>query len=254
MKKILRLVLVAFFILCFFVFGSVITIITPKNSLKRKLRLSYMVSMISRWILKFLSIEVEVINKQEVKSSFIVANHLSYIDIFIICGAYPCAFVTSIEMKKTLFLGQITSLAGCIFVERRSRDNIHKEIQKIKDVLDYGLNIVVFPEATSTNGEQMLPFKRSLFESAMLSGCKTRPLTLNYKTINGEKLSKQNRDLICWYADMEFAPHLLTLAGQGKITSTLMTHDALDSTEFNDTKELRDKAFDIISKHYEKIV
>lgn len=108
--------------------------------------------------------------------SFIVSNHLSYIDILIISKYMPCLFITSIEMKKTPILGQIVTLAGCLFVERRSRANIQNEINTIRETLENGISITVFPEATSSNADRVLPFKRSLFEAALMGNIPVRPV------------------------------------------------------------------------------
>jgi 1-acyl-sn-glycerol-3-phosphate acyltransferase len=119
-------------------------------------------SKVLTWILGIkISHNLNTIDRN--KNYFIVSNHLSYIDILLISSVLPTSFVTSVEMKNTPFLGQIIQLAGCLFVERRNKKNIMNEIGDIENALNKGLNVTVFPEATSTNGEQVLKFKRSLF-------------------------------------------------------------------------------------------
>jgi 1-acyl-sn-glycerol-3-phosphate acyltransferase len=83
-------------------------------------------------------------------------------------------------MKNTFFLGQICKFASCLFVERRSRGNLDQEIKEITDALNYGHNVLIFPEGTSTNGDEVLRFKRPLFNAAIFSSKKVLPATLNY--------------------------------------------------------------------------
>jgi 1-acyl-sn-glycerol-3-phosphate acyltransferase len=169
----------------------------------------------------------------------IVANHLSYTDVLAICSELPACFVTSVEIRDTPFLGHICKLGGCLFVERRSRQNLSKEIKEITDALENGLNVCIFPEATSTNGAEVLRFKRPLFKAAIESGKKVLPLTLNYTQIGTDKVDISNRDKVCWYGDMTFFPHLWGVLGSGKIdvdvhaSEPIETHPELDMTELS---------------------
>jgi len=105
-------------------------------------------------------------------------------------------------------LGQLSLLAGCIFVERRSRLNLSDEIREITETLNAGVNVTIFPEATSTNGEQVIRFRRPLFQSALDAKATLHPLAINYLSIDNQKLTLQNRDHVFWYGDMTFFGHL----------------------------------------------
>lgn len=160
----------------------------------------------------------------------------------------PCLFVTSMEMKKTPVLGQIVTLAGCLFVERRSKANIKNEILSIQESMQQGINITVFPEATSSNADSVLPFKRSLFEAATLAGVDVKPVVINYTHISGEVLSEKNRDTICWYGEMEFASHLFKLSFEKGIDATITFGDSI---QVQNSGDLRDQSFQYIKKHFQ---
>lgn len=181
----------------------------------------------------------------------IVSNHLSYLDILIISSFFPTCFVTSNEMKETPFLGQMCLLGGCLFVERRSRAGITGEIKELTDALDDGLNVVIFPEATSTNGEAVIRFRRPLFQAAINARSKVLPLCLNYRTLDGEKLNLRNRDKVFWYGDMPFLDHALKLFSHKSVVAELTVMKSLNASDFQDKNSLADKCYELVSEEFQ---
>lgn len=223
--------------------------------IKGKLVLNKMISLVSKLLLIVLNIQVDSNYKKFPKDNFfIVGNHLSYIDILVLSSYLPTSFVTSMEMKRTPVLGQICTLAGCLFVERRSRSNIKNEISEISEALKNGINVTVFPEATSTNGEQVLPFKRSLFQAAIEAKKEVLPVTINYTAVNGERLSRANRDFVCWYGDMEFLPHLFDLCKQKVIHVDLNWELNTICTQANGLNDVLAQSFEKVSSNYNPIM
>lgn len=256
MLALIKFFFVFFIISLYFILTTPFFLFLKKYPYGIKRILNRIVGFISRILISILGIKISHNLKSIDKSKnyFIVSNHLSYIDILIISSILPTSFVTSMEMKRTPFLGQIIQLAGCLFVERRSKKNILNEIGDIENALNKGLNVTVFPEATSTNGEQVLNFKRSLFQSAMNTKVDVLPMTLNYKKVNGEKISLKNRDTVCWYGDMEFAPHLWSLCKARSIEVEIITPGILPSqNEQKSTAILRDMAFDNVVLNFQAI-
>lgn len=167
------------------------------------------ISFFSRLGLMFMGVKV-VQNGQinAAHNSFIVCNHLGYLDVLVMASKLKACFVTSLEMRQTPFLGQLCEMGGCLYVDRRSRENLSKEIGMLTDAMKAGLNVCVFPEGTSTNGSEVLRFKRPLFQSALDAQVPVSVMVLNYQTVDGSAVSALNRDSLFWYADMSFLPHL----------------------------------------------
>lgn len=184
---------------------------------------------------------------------FIVSNHLGYLDIFIIAKYFPAVFVTSVEMRETKFLGEVCYLGGCHFVERRSLKKLAREIREIADSLKENMNVVLFPEAKSTNGEKVIDFKPSLFEAARRQNSVILPLCLNYKKLDEKPITLANRDEVFWYGEMSFFPHFLNLLNKKSIEVELNILSSLDSRHFKDRNELAEKTYELISKRYETI-
>jgi 1-acyl-sn-glycerol-3-phosphate acyltransferase len=160
-------------------------------------------------------------NLQNQPNALLAGNHLSYMDVLCISSVVTSCFVTSVEIKNTPGLGHLCKMAGCLFVERRSRAGLTKEIGELQEGLERGLTVTIFPEATSTNGEQLLRFKRPLFLSAVQAKKPVVPMCLNYRKIGTQPLSLKNRDAIFWYGDMDFLPHLWELSGKGSFEADL---------------------------------
>ena len=220
--------------------------------------LNHCVGFFSKLILFIMGIQVQIDgaqNKEDQKNYFVVSNHLSYLDILVISSFLPSCYVTSMEMKAMPLLGQITTLAGCVFVERRNKKNIQGEIKEIEEALVAGLNVVVFPEATSTNGETVIPFKRSLFQAVVNAKVELLPLTIEYKKLNGAEINLKNKDNLFWYGDMDFLPHFFNLCKQEHAQVTLHVNNIIeDAQTLNCSGELRDLSHSIIYQKYHSLV
>lgn len=108
------------------------------------------------------------------------------------------------------------------------------------------VNVLFFPEGTSTNGEYIAPFKPSLFRSVVNAKCPVLPVTLNYCTIAGSPVDRSNRDLICWYGTMTFSDHFWALLNVRSLHASITVHTILQSSPKHDPKLLSDSAFSAI--------
>lgn len=199
------------------------------------------ISLYSRLAQIILNIKIQTNNKlaDKTTSSLIVANHLSYIDIFILASEYPSIFVTSVQIKETPVLGWITKLAGCIFVERRRSKIIQgtkeNELMLMKNKIQNGYNVLLFPEGTSSDGTRVLPFKATFFQLASDLNIPVRPITLKYLS--------ESRATVPWYGSMTFINHLVKICFLEKIEAELTELDLIYS----------ENKFDLSSKSYEAI-
>ena len=148
-------------------------------------KLTKIISLTGKYGLIIIGVKVnlKILNSDLNHNFLIVCNHLSYLDVLIISQFIPCSFVTSKEMKRTPFLGQLCSLGGCLFVDRQNRNNLSGEVQELTTALKNGLNVTIFPEATSTNGQCVIRFRRPLFQAAINSKSKVLPIVLNYQIL-----------------------------------------------------------------------
>ena len=184
------------------------------------------------------------------KNFLLVSNHMSYIDILVLSSVQPCVFVTSVDLGESFFLGPMAEMGGSIFVERRNRRHIGRDLGIMADTLRAGHHVVIYPEGTSSNGEGVLPFKKSLLMSAIEAGVDVMPMTIKYKEIDGEPFAEHNRDRLCWYGDMDFFPHFLGLMKVKHVKVELHFHDPISVTKESSRHEIADQCYRVISESY----
>lgn len=214
------------------------------------------VSLKSRLTLKKLNFEVNVkgLNQQrmDAQNFLLVCNHMSYLDVLVMSSIVPSVFVTSVDMGESGFLGTLAELGGSIFVERRNRSQVERDLNNMTEVLKSGFNIVIYPEGTSTNGDTILPFKKSLLMSAVFAGKDILPVCIKYREINGKVFSPANRDHVCWYGDMDFMPHILNLFKTKKVVVDLEFLEPIQTNPDSTRDELASKAYEAITTAYQK--
>lgn len=211
-------------------------------------------SKYSKLALETMDFEVQVIGHDpdlmEEKNFLMVGNHMSYLDAMITASVQPSVFVTSVDMGEVFFLGTMAELGASIFIERRHRGQVDQDLSVMAEALRDGFNVMIYPEGTSTNGQDILPFKKSLLMSAVEAGRDLMPVCLKYVEIDGEPFGPQNADKVCWYGDMSFAPHLLGLMRLKSVKAELHFLDPIPVTRDSTRQELAEKAYQTIRAVY----
>ncbi len=209
----------------------------------------------ARFCLWFMGVKVRVEGElpRPGEGTLVVANHLSYLDVLAMGAVMPTSFVTSVEVRDTPFLGHIAKAAGCLFVERRSRDNLSEEVQDIARVLRQGGLVTIFPEGTSTDASGVLRFRRPLFQAAIDAGVRVQPLCLNYRSVSGELFNAKNRDTVCWYGDMDFGPHIWRLFQQDSVELEVNVLESIEPSTTPDPAQLAEAGHRVVSACYRPI-
>ena len=220
-------------------------------------RLRFFTKNVSKWCarcLEAMRVEVTVHGYSpdlfKDKNYLIVGNHLSYVDILVYSSVRPAVFVTSVDLGETKFLGPMAELGGSIFVERRNRTSINRDLGVMRDTLRAGHDVVIFPEGTSTDGAGVLPFKKSLLMAAVDAQKDVLPIVFKYTEIDGQPINEINRDRICWYGDMSFGPHFLEILGTRKLKAELHYLEPIPVTSETTRHGLAELAHARISEVY----
>lgn len=204
-RRIVRLLIFIVYVVTLIACASVIHLFT-RDPVKRRRRFSAHGSWWCRLACRTFGIKVVVSgNFQRDQVGLVVGNHLGFIDILAVAGVRPNLFVTSREMQETPVVGLLTDMGGCLYVERRNKSKILDELGEMIEYLKNGFRVVLYPEAQATNGEGVLPFKRTLLTAAAHARVPILPYVFNFREINGEPgFPLKYRDSVCWYGDIQF--------------------------------------------------
>lgn len=138
----------------------------------------------------------------------VVANHLSYLDIVILSAAMPCFFVAKMEIDAWPFFGKAARSGGTIFLDRASRASANSVASQMTQRLQMPIPVLLFPEGTSTDGSQVLPFHSRLIHPATEAGALITAASIRYVIEDGTP----EREL-CWFGNVLFLPHLWKTLG-----------------------------------------
>lgn len=110
----------------------------------------------------------------------LVANHISWLDITALHAARFCRFVSKAEVRRWPLIGTLAAGAGTLFIERSSRRDASRMVQHMAQSLRDGDVLAVFPEGTTSDGLQVLPFHANLLQSAIAAGVPVQPVALRF--------------------------------------------------------------------------
>jgi len=150
----------------------------------------------------------------------IVANHVSWLDVVVLGSVEPMTFLAKKEIGGPALGGRLARLQGIIFVDRGRRRCIPAVNAEMARAMVKGDPVVLFAEATTGDGNRILPFRSSHFEAvreaAATAGAATiQPVFLDYSRVVGLPVSRRDRPLFAWYGDMTFMPHFRRFVAVG---------------------------------------
>ncbi|MDX1429766.1 MAG: lysophospholipid acyltransferase family protein [Rhodothermales bacterium] len=177
----------------------------------------------------------------------IVSNHLGMIDPFVIGGTFRVVFSAKAEMLHWPVAGWVCRTIDLIPVYRGRRSRTGEFAAAVAERLRSGLNVLAFPEGTTSGGTDILPFKTGAFAAVeSLDDGLVLPVTLRVTKIDGRAPDSHAHALFTW-ADTSkpLISHFWQLLG---ITSAVVEIDvaAPINTAGRSRKELADTAYEII--------
>jgi len=149
---------------------------------------------------------------------FLVANHLSYVDIPLLLARLDARFLAKSEVAGWPVLGFLARTTGTLFIDRSRKRDLTRAIEEIRAVLSRGTGVIVFPEGTSTDGHAIEPFKPSLFEVPVALEMDVHCAALHYDAPDGPLPAWQ---AVCWWGDAPFAGHFFQFLKQPRTIATV---------------------------------
>ncbi len=139
---------------------------------------------VQAWSLKFLAlwgIHLQVIGQPVLAGpALIVANHISWLDILVIHAARYCRFVSKSDIRDWPLVGALATGSGTLYIERASRKDALRMVRDMADAMKDGDVLAVFPEGTTSDGRELLPFHANLIQSAIAADAPVQPMSLKF--------------------------------------------------------------------------
>lgn len=182
----------------------------------------------ARGLLRILGVRVAVVGCRPAAPYLLAANHLGYLDVLVLAAELPVRFVAKSEVRRWPVWGPLAAWTGTLFLDRERPRDAHRVATAVERTLAMGEAVSIFAEGTSSPGDAVLPYRPALFEGAVACGAPVVPAALGYRIPDDPG---SVRDKVCWWGEMEFAPHLLGLAGLPAIHATLAMGAALPAEQ-----------------------
>jgi 1-acyl-sn-glycerol-3-phosphate acyltransferase len=205
-------------------------ILMPLQWLMRKLHLpapKTIPQFYHRSVCKLLNIKITVEGDIGKKPILVVANHVSWLDIPVIGSIWPVHFVAKKEVGTWPVFASLAKLQNTIFVDRGRRQSTLSSRNEIRARVKNGDTVVLFPEGTSNNGREVLPFKSTFFSVVENTHLPATALTLVYETQTGLPMMRRQRPSVAWVGDTEMLPHLWNFLKSGPISVRIIVHTPL---------------------------
>jgi 1-acyl-sn-glycerol-3-phosphate acyltransferase len=181
-----------------------------------------------RWwsgkLLRILGVSTRVQGEMPGAGSMIAANHVSWLDIFLISSARPTRFIAKGEIRDWPIAGWIVDKAGTIFIRRDQWRDTARINEKVHAVLEAGDCVGLFPEGITTEGDTLLKFHSSLFASAVANHARVHPAAIRYQTREGDRCRE-----VSFAGDRSFMESLALIIRQKGVVATLTFAEPIDT-------------------------
>ncbi|MCX7559740.1 lysophospholipid acyltransferase family protein [Sulfitobacter sp. F26204] len=197
----------------------------------------YLTQFVCRNALRLLGLRLHVQGTPMRGQGAIVANHTSWLDIFVLNASKRIYFVSKSEVASWPGIGWLARATGTVFIVR-APSRAREQTEVFQNRLLAGHKLLFFPEGTSTDGLQVLPFKTTLFQSFFAQNIKNQmaiqPVSVIYHAPEG-----LDRRFYGWWGDTSFGAHLLaTLAPARQGWVDVIYHPPLRVADYPNRKAL----------------
>lgn len=110
----------------------------------------------------------------------LAANHISWLDIVVMHAARHCRFISKADVQHWPVVGMLATGAGTLYIERESRRDAMRVVHHMAERLQAGDILAVFPEGTTGDGSELLPFHANLLQAAISAHAPIQPVALMF--------------------------------------------------------------------------
>jgi 1-acyl-sn-glycerol-3-phosphate acyltransferase len=176
---------------------TTVVVVFPFCNDRRRLRLK---RVWSAALLAALAVDLEADLRNALPGALLVANHISWLDIFVINAVLPAAFVAKEEVCRWPLIGWLAAQNDTVFLRRGSRGHARIINAEVASLLAGGKHVAVFPEGTTSDGLRLLPFHSALLQPALAAGRPVIPVAISYWAADGGRClaPRYDGDISLW--------------------------------------------------------
>ncbi|MGZ3253263.1 MAG: lysophospholipid acyltransferase family protein [Burkholderiaceae bacterium] len=178
---------------------------------------------IKKWsnqLLRICGVRVEVVHATSVPPAaraLNIANHVSWLDIFVMNSFHPCRFVAKSEIRDWPILGWLCAKTRTIFIARGRIRDVRRIFEDLVASIKAGEHVAFFPEGTTSAQGGLLPFHPNLFEAAIDADVPIQPFAIRYVDASGCLHS-----VVDFIGEMTFAESMIAILKAGTIKAVLI--------------------------------
>ncbi len=199
-------------------------------------------------LLRILGIEVRVEGELPADGAghLLISNHQGTLDILVHAAVLGMRFTPNSGIRNWFLLGKFVQLSEPVWVDRNSHQKSQETLEEFRDTLDMGVNLMIYPEGTTTDGNQpLLPFKNTAFETVAGTDQQFYPILTRYHLSEGDKNP-------AWSEDTSFTAHVLRLMANKHTVAVIHVLPPIDADR-KDRKELAAESYQIMNKEYQRL-
>ncbi|HZF53561.1 MAG TPA: lysophospholipid acyltransferase family protein [Polyangiaceae bacterium] len=134
------------------------------------------------------------------KGRMFIMNHRSGLDVPITLAFVEATILSRSDLASWPVIGVAARRVGTLFVDRTDRSSGTAVISTMTEALERGKGIMVYPEGTTYEGDEVRPFRAGAFKAAAQAGAEIVPVGLAYE---GEAMT---------FGDESFAKHMVRVS------------------------------------------
>lgn len=134
----------------------------------------------NRRLCRLFGVRIKVDGSLPEEPVLIVANHISWFDIPALGSLSFVHFLSKAEVGTWPLIGWLAHKSGTLFIQRGARGAANKALEEVRDYLLQEENVVIFPEGTTSDGENVKRFHSRLLQAAIDSGVAIQPVVISY--------------------------------------------------------------------------
>ncbi len=189
-------------------------------------------------VVRIVGLRVDVAGQKPTrqKSALWVSNHVSWLDIPVI-GSEGVAFLSKAEIRQWPVIGWLGEKGGTVFIKRGGKGASENASKKIAQKIQSNDSVLVFPEATTTDGKDLKRFHARIFAPAMDHSLPIQPIAIRYLDAAGNYHPN-----VTW-GDESFMSNLITILGESTIHVELTFLPIINAEGFSERKQLANQAY-----------